>query len=323
MKKLSRLLVEKSQEAFILGLETYNRLSVRYRIEAFCFLFCNSWELLLKARLLDQRKDDKAIYYPKKRGQPRKSLSLRDCLQRIWTNARDPIRRNIEDIAEIRDAAVHLIVPELEKVYSGLFQAGVLNYVKHLNEWFHVSITDKCSPALLSLVANVEDVDPVKLKNRYTKSVLTFFEEESKRIDNADREMSDLTYRIPVEYKLVLTKSSSDADISLVSGNGSKQGLVLEVPKDIDRTHPYLQSDVIREVQARLPNGVSFNQYDVQCIIYKEKIKGNHSYHYRITKPHAHRYSERFVELILEKVNSDPSYLSRARESFRRRKGTR
>ena len=46
-------LVEKSVDAYVLALETINRLSIKYRVESFTHLICNAWELLLKARVLD------------------------------------------------------------------------------------------------------------------------------------------------------------------------------------------------------------------------------------------------------------------------------
>lgn len=319
MKRLSRLLLDKSQDAFILGLETYNRPTVRYRVEAFCFMFCNAWELLLKARILEETKKESSLYYKKKRNQPRRSLSLRDCLKQNWPDEKHPIRRNVEDIAETRDAAVHFIVPELEKVYVGLLQSGVLNYVSTLDDWFGLSILDRCTPALLSLVADVDSAEPAKIKKKYGADVLRFFEAEQSRLDQAEEEISDTQYRIPIDYRLVLTKSPADADISLTSGKGDKHSLVVQVPKDLRKTHPHLQKDVIPAVNDRLPDGVSINQYDMQCFLWKNKVKGQGHYHHRIEKPVTHRYSEALVDFIVEKVSADSTYLARARESYKRR----
>jgi len=77
MSKLFRSLRESSIEAIVLSLEIINKLSISYRLQTFAFLFCNAWELLLKAKLVaDKRK----IFYRKKRGKARLSLSLDDCL---------------------------------------------------------------------------------------------------------------------------------------------------------------------------------------------------------------------------------------------------
>ena len=47
-KKLVSQLIEKSIEAFILGIEIYNKPTIKYRIEGFSFFICNAWELMLK-----------------------------------------------------------------------------------------------------------------------------------------------------------------------------------------------------------------------------------------------------------------------------------
>ena len=45
-------LLSKSQEAFILAIELFNRPTIRYRVEGCAFFLCNAWELMLKAHLI-------------------------------------------------------------------------------------------------------------------------------------------------------------------------------------------------------------------------------------------------------------------------------
>ena len=54
-------LVDKSVEAYILALETINRISIQYRIETFCYLMCNAWELLLKAKIIEDTRKTNSI----------------------------------------------------------------------------------------------------------------------------------------------------------------------------------------------------------------------------------------------------------------------
>ena len=138
MKRLTRDLRENSIEAFILALETVNRPSVKYRMEAFCFLFCNAWELLMKAKILN---DGNKIFYRKKRKQPRRSLSLDDCLNCVFTSESNPIKLNIKTIHELRNNAIHLVIPFIPIDIMGLFQAGVLNYPQVLQDWFGISLS--------------------------------------------------------------------------------------------------------------------------------------------------------------------------------------
>lgn len=121
-------LLEKSVEAYILSLETINRLSIKYRVETFCYLLCNAWELLLKSKILNDSASRAAIYYKKKRSKPRRSLALRDCLKKVFTDENSPIRINIEKIADLRDQSAHLVLSHVPRDVLGLFQASVLNY---------------------------------------------------------------------------------------------------------------------------------------------------------------------------------------------------
>ena len=47
MEEIKQKLVDKSIEAFIMGLEIYNKPTIKYRIEGFSFFICNAWELML------------------------------------------------------------------------------------------------------------------------------------------------------------------------------------------------------------------------------------------------------------------------------------
>ena len=78
MENLSQRLVDKSIEAFIMGLEIYNKPTIRYRIEGFSFFICNAWELMLKAELLNR---NISIYY---KDNPDRTLSLENTVKKIY-----------------------------------------------------------------------------------------------------------------------------------------------------------------------------------------------------------------------------------------------
>ena len=138
LRKLSRQLVEKSENAFLLALEIYNKPTVHYRLESFCILYINSWELLLKAKIIENNKDTKSIFV--KGTKKKDTITFSEALGQVFTNVKDPIRLNLEHINELRNTSSHLIIPEHENIYSGLFQQGVLNYTKTLLEWFEKTI---------------------------------------------------------------------------------------------------------------------------------------------------------------------------------------
>jgi hypothetical protein len=80
MKSRSKQVLDKSIDAMISAIEIYNKPSFNYREEAFSILAINSWELLLKARILqlDGKNRLAAIikYYRKKNKNGTKSKTL-------------------------------------------------------------------------------------------------------------------------------------------------------------------------------------------------------------------------------------------------------
>ena len=284
-------------------------------------MFINAWELLLKARILEDTKRETSLFYPKERDKERRTLSLRDGLKRVFPNERDPVRINVGRIADIRDKCTHFLIEEMESIYSGLFQAGVLNYMAKLDEWFALSIADKCSPAMLSLVFDVKAVDPIKIRRKYGIDTLKYVVQESQELSRSVEEINDDRFSVRVEYQLVLRKSAQDAEIVLSSGaDGRVGGLLIEVGKALEKTHPHRQQNMVSRIRERLPDGRTFNTHDFQCILHKERIKGRSEYHYKLNNPVIHRYSDKLIDFIVGKIVANPDYLVSARESYRRRK---
>ncbi len=318
MNRLTKQLLVKSQEAFLLSLEVYNKPTIQYRLESFCFFFSNAWELLLKSHILEGTKTEKSIFYPKEKGKLRKSISLRDALKRVITNDKDPIRKNVETIADLRDSATHLVICELESIYVGLFQAGVLNYIEKLKEWFGIEIVRKISPAMLSLIFDVAAADPVIVKKKYGKEVADFFVTKAREVEDNISNARDKKYCISIEYKLALVKNPKDADITLSAGKDGKfTGTIIEIPKDPSLTHPFRQIDCIKQIKEKIGENVVFNSYDFHAILHKEKLKGNSKYHYCYKAFGNNSYSPELIEFMIKKINANKNYLIEARAWFK------
>ena len=318
MKRISKKLLDKSTDAFVLSIEIFNKPTIKYRIEGFAFFFVNAWELLNKAKIIEDTKKDLSIYYKKRKGKPRKTLSLRDCLKTNFPNENDLVRLNIEKVTEIRDSGTHFLIDELEAVYSGLFQSGVINYLETLKTWFDYDLQDKFTPGMLSLVGDVKNIDPAHLKREYGKEIMQFVLNEVEEIDKKQKEFSDNRFMIPIDYRLVLTKSSKEGDIELTksdTNSGEAQGVIVEVPKDPNRTHPYNQSEIERKVKKELKIN-DFNRRAIQAIIWKEKIKGNTRFHFKHDKSPTHQYSPTILDLIKTRLKSNPKYIEETKKKY-------
>lgn len=131
-------ILNKSIEAFILGIELYNKPTLKYRVEGFSFFICNAWELMLKAKII---KDfgEKEVYY---KDNPERTITLENCVKKIFTNDKDPLRRNLEKIIELRNTSTHFITQEYEMVYIPLFQSCVFNFIEKIKNFHDIEMSD-------------------------------------------------------------------------------------------------------------------------------------------------------------------------------------
>ncbi|HHT9124243.1 MAG TPA: DUF3644 domain-containing protein [Candidatus Brocadiia bacterium] len=318
MTKLERNLTESSIQAFILGLEIINKLSVSYRLESFVFLFCNAWELLLKATLL-KLKGKREIFYRKKRKQPRRSLSLEDCLNRVFTSANDPVRLNIEEIKQLRDNATHLVIPFIPADVMALFQAGVINYTKKLNEWLGIDISKRVPIGMMALVYDIDPslhtLDSMVIKRKLPADTVKYWKhfQDSVRAKAQTITTGIEAFYIPINLKLAIVKNPQKADIVLSSGTGGKDAVIIEVPKNPDTTHPHRQTEVVELVNQRLSERKIINPYDVQSICKVFGIRGKPEYCYK-SKFGPPQYSNAFIDFVVEEYNRDPDFFDKIRQ---------
>lgn len=313
-------LLENSVDAYVLALETINRLSIKYRVETFAYLICNAWELMLKAKIIEDTGDKKSIYYKKKRGEPLRSLALRDCLKRVFPNQNDPTRRNVELVADLRDEATHLVISQVPKDVLALFQACVLNYHKRLVGWWGVSLSDRVPVGMMTIVYDLspDGLDPndaVLRKNwgKETAKYLARFQDEVRREYESLGKPTE--FSIDIDYRLVLTKKPQDADISLTVGPDGEPLNKVEVPKDSGKTHPYRQKELIEQVKTILGDGTTFNQHDVQCILKTHQVQKRPEFYYHSgVAGSPKQYSHQLVEWIAERYKQDNEFFEKTRK---------
>lgn len=314
-------LLNNSVDAYILALETINRLSTQYRLEAFCFLICNAWELLLKAKILDDSGNNRdAIYRRKRGGERRKTLSLGECIARVTPSDTDAERRNIELVNELRDEAAHLVVGAIPREILSLFQASVVNYHKRLNEWFGISLSERVPAGMMSIVYDIPpqdaDMSGKRLRRTLGRETAAFLADFGATVKaEFDRLQRPAEFSISVDYRLVLSKTSSEGDIVLSTGAaGATPAGIIEVPKDPGRSHPLRETEVLARFRAAAP-GAPVNRHDIRCAISVYHVKKRPEYFYQSTvKGSPKQYSQKFVDWLIKQYQRDPEFFQMARQ---------
>jgi hypothetical protein len=310
MKDLSKMMVDKSIEAFILGLEIYNKPTIRYRIEGFSFFMVNAWELMLKAELVNR---GESIYFSDK---PGRTLSVSDTIKKIYTDKNTRIRLNLEKIVELRNISTHYITEDYELKYAPLFQACVLNYVNELKRFHDEDITAHIAQNFLTLSARYEPLSNEEIKIKYPPEIAEKFIQQANNIDVLCEEYDSEKFSINIRQNLYITKKRSEADftVSIDSTSDTKVTKVKEL-KDPADTHKYSYNNVVTAVRERLRKQnikigytKGFNSHVLNLLIVFYNVKDNEKFAYKhiIGKQSSYTYSQQFVDFIIEEIKKNP-----------------
>ncbi len=316
-------LVEKSQEAFLLAIELYNRPTIRYHVEGCAFFLCNAWELMLKAYLI-KSEGIGSIYYPKSD----RTLSLEDCLKRVFTNSADPLRRNMDKVIEVRNTSTHFIVPEYESFYAPLLQASVENFDMQMRRLLDVEISDRIPENYLMLSVRRGTIDEDECRGRYDPAVLNRMLDRMEGIRTTEDELENRRFACTYVTELRVTKRKS-ADISVrVSSDGDAPVAVMKSLVEVKNRYPYRPGGVVKEICARIrrdgvvllqggedtrertKSGHPFNMYMFGLFTSYYSMKGNDRYAYDASmegENPSYIYSQQAVDLIWEKIKENPS----------------
>ena len=338
--RLAKALLKKSRDNMLLALELYNRPSLENRLDSFVFCFCIAWEQLLKAILIEENTEE-AIYKGKnKQTGFRRTISLRECLEKLY-KPDDLVRRNIEKIVFYRDQAVHLLMPEVQGIMSRVFQSGVLNYTTEFQDFTESSFILPSHSGMISLVGDVRSVSNTALNSIYGKiagdeisSLINELTEEAANID-------DIKFAIPLNVKLIFAKEDDQGNVIHIAKadegmEGLRNAIVIEKPTERSKTHPYRESNALKEINRRLREEYSeeilsrrlvklnkdagmseVNSHCFRAVV--EKLgwkKSDNRYHHQSKDPEYHYFSDAALDEFISKVMSNDGYLEKAKSDY-------
>ena len=313
---ISKLLVDKSIEAFIVGVELYNKPTIKYRVEGFSFFICNAWELMLKAHIINLY-GEKAIYY---KDSEDRTITLELCVKKLFTDKQGALRKNIEKIIELRNTSTHFITEDYEYIYAPLFQACVMNFAEKIKEFHNKNITDYIAQNFLTLsVKNNFNTDEIKAK--YSPNMVKKLLKEAEKI-NSEIIENNSEFAIQIQTHFFITKDKNKADIFVgVDKNSEHKMAVVKQLENPNNVYTYTTKDVIRLVNkklkskgiflTKLKNGETiqaiFSMYDFNLFVNFYDIKNNPKFSFHYTDGGSrYTYSQAVVEFIADEIIKNP-----------------
>lgn len=304
---LQEKLIEKSKEAFVMAIEIYNKPTIRYRVEGFSFFICNAWELMLKAHMINKYGNE-SIYY---KDNPGRTITLENCLQKIFTNEKAPLRRNLSKIIELRNTSTHFITEEYEMIYIPLFQACILNYVEKMQEFHNVDMTKVVPQNFLTLAVSMKALDKNVIRAKYPEEIANKIITTNEKLEPMIAE-NNQSFAIKIEHLHFITKDKNKATSFVYVDKNADAGVkIIKELKDPNNTHKYTMKTAIKEITRRLQAaGIEFdmNQYIFNLFNKVYGIKENEKYcyiHKQYSQP-SYTYSMQAIELIVGEIQKDP-----------------
>lgn len=324
MENIVDMLVNKSIEAFLLAIEIYNKPTIKYRTEGFSFFICNAWELLLKAYLV-KNEGENSIYF---KDNPDRTISLENCVEKIFTNNKDPLRINLEKIIDLRNTSTHFVTTDYEMIYAPLFQSCILNYSNILLDFFNIDITDIIPDNFLTLSINLRPFDRNVVQSKYSsREIVSKLLKLDDEISELKRISSNSKFAITIIHEHYITKKQDKADsIFSISSEANQKVAIVNKLQDPNNTHCFKTKGCINEINKRIkkdnlnfislspdPNKRNvFNSYHFGLFTDYYSIKENEvfCYKYRLGEQNSEKYYPSYsmaaIDFIYSEIKKDP-----------------
>ena len=300
-------LSQKATEAFIMAIELYNKPTIKYRIEGFSFFICNAWELLLKAYLI-RSCGYKSIYYT---DNPERTISLENCIKKIFTNDKDPLRLNLEKIIELRNISTHFIVEEYEMVYIPLFQSCVYNFIDKANSLLNVDITQIIPENFLTLSTNFNYLDGETIKAKYPPEIANKLLLLSSELSPLIEENNN-RFAIRIRHEYFITKDAKAASTPIrfdkEANTNAKVIKELQDPNDIFKFPCKKCCEEIRKRLLKNKIELKFNRahFNLFCKYFRIKENPKFCYISKIFSQPQYSYSLQTIDFIVAEIKKDP-----------------
>ncbi len=303
-----RHLMRNAKCALLAAVEIYNKPRIDYRDECFIILLLNAWELALKAVL---SKNGRSIYYPKRRGEPYRTLSLKDALSQAeslfpTTIPPLPVRRNLELLTAYRDNAVHFYNAQgFGSVIYVLAQTSIINLKEILEQVFGIRLAEEITWQLLPLGLE-PPIDPIQYisQNRPDGSnVRPAIRRFLSQLANITHELEDAgldtgRFLTVFRVKLESTKKIQRADVvvGVQTPDAGGAPLVVTRPVDPNVTHPLRTRDV--EQQLANLHDRKFSSFVLQAVLWQYDVKARPQYCWRAAEGGLVKYSHDVVAFV-------------------------
>lgn len=277
INKTYQSLLDKSISSMLSAIEIYNKPDFKYREETFSILAINSWELLLKAILLQKsgyrmtsiyqqefkiKKDgtkSKVLKTKVNRSGNATTIGLPETILRLsrkGVSLNKNLIASIRSLIELRDNAIHFHnTDDISKEIQELGFATIKNYMSIIKQWDLRIDLSQYNFYLMPLAYVDSKIESDAILTEEVKNYLNYLKGKVTQADDDDKEF-DVAIGIDISFK----KANAIESIPMrFDENGVGVHLSEE---DVRKKFPYVYKDITTKAKTRYSNfkqGPSFN----------------------------------------------------------------
>ena len=257
----SLVMARRSAAALLAAIEVANKPTGRYQEETFCLLLHNAWEILLKARVVQQNNNKIESIYDKGDGRFRRDLETDMEHTLVFTEvlgksvSNKNIRNNLLGINAMKNEVAHmgLLPEEFRRNIRAFGSASVHNFCNLFQDWFGQSLD---VPYLLPIAfVGATDISAVKARNVKQRSLLKYLSELAESSN-----VNDVTYAVRLRV---------DIPINPLAGGGGTIGVTSDpnAPRvqlsdtEIAEQYPMTYRDLVSQCRGRYRNFTADGQF--------------------------------------------------------------
>ena len=278
------------------------------------FFVCNAWELLLKSYII-KIYGISSIYYKDK---PDRTISLSDCTKKVFTNDKDPVRKNLEIIVDLRNTSTHFIIQEIENIYLPFLQANTLNYSQKMFDLFNIDITKRLETSFLSLITNTTEASETDILSRYGNEIFNKYKKLKNDATTLLENENNNKLAININLNLKVVKNIKDAQLTFSIAENAKDAIYfIDKVKDINTSYPYSQKsarELIMKNLKRKNMEINLHQTNFGLICNKFNLKNNEDYFYFHSLTKRYACSQKLIDFVTNLIVNDPNIIEKLKQ---------
>lgn len=264
-----QLLVEKSVTSCVSAIEIYNKPNFNFREESFSILMTNAWELLLKAKILQNNRDDKKSIQIIKQGKQElsasgnpKTISIGKAIKNL--EASGDIQKITADsirlLIDIRDESVHFIHNDIklgEKIQA-IGTASLKNFMTLAMKWFGYNFKKFNFYLMPISFYHPTEIEAFSIDNKYRSNLIEHLNDIEKKYEHDE----DPSFSIALRLETKLVKTTSDEAIQVRLTNDPDAPEIQISEEDALKNYPYTYHKLCQLLRKRYNNFKQNNSFN-------------------------------------------------------------